>query len=179
MKRIVRSLMLTMLLLVVVAALASAGATWSGVSGPSWNGTNWVITGSATLTSPHTAAVCVGVDTPNDVEVAVVCSGTSTFTCTITGASVASEPAGGIAWRLYASNQSDCSLTSGNRTDGTPAQNGTFASGGTGPTAVALSSFDAARRDAGWQMAAIALLGLLGLGGGWWWARSRRQPLAG
>ncbi len=41
----------------------------------------------------------------------------------------------------------------------------------TGPNAVALSRFDVARSDAGWQMAVIALLGLVGLGGGLWWAR--------
>lgn len=177
MQRLFRSTSLALLLLLLLAALASASATWSGVSGPTWNGTNWVITGSATLGSPHDT-VCVGVDTPTDAEVAVSCSGTTSFTCTITGASVANEPSA-ISWRLYASNMSNCSLTTGNRTDGTPVTNGTFAPNGTGPNAVSLSTFIASRDASTWPLMAVAVIGLLGLGAGLWWARNRGQAYVG
>lgn len=62
---------------------------------------------------------------------------------------------------------------------GTVTCNAGTVSTNTGPNAVDLSRLAAARGAAGWQMAAIALLGLLGLGAGLWWARGRRQALAG
>lgn len=114
-----------------------AGATWHSTNGPNENGSDWVLTGTATLSSPH-HHVCMNVtvpEGPNAGSFTLLCSGTSNFTCSvprvrITGSSVP------VSWRLHADSASHCG---GNQTTGSPPTSGTFPMS---PTAISLLTME-------------------------------------
>ena len=121
----------------ILSTVALASATWLSTNGPNWDGTNWVLTGTATISSPH-HHVCMNVsiaDGPNAGSFTMICSGTSSFTCTIPGSSIGG--ASSTTWSLFASSSSGCG---GNTTVGSPPTGGEI--GPTGPNAVNLKSFD-------------------------------------
>lgn len=147
----------------VVVPLAWAATTWGTITGPSFNGSNWVTSGTVTL-SGSDKTPCFEYDTPNDPLATLLCVcptcnppvTNAPFTCTLPGASVANEP-GAINWQLvtYTGN----GTCTGSREPGTPVRSGTFAPNGTGPLAVSLASLGASSGDA-WALP----LGLAGLG---------------
>ena len=145
--------------LLLSGTTAFAGATWLGTNGPNWNGTNWVQTGDVILTNPH-HHVCMSVsvpDGPNAGSFTFLCSGTSSFNCTISGSSVSSS-SGAITWQLSGHSSNSC----GGNTVGGPS--GTFALNGTSPTAVTLSDSPSAMLSSNmvWVVIPLALL-LLGV----------------
>jgi hypothetical protein len=171
--------------LAVTILIGLAGIVWatsySNLTAPSWNNgpQTWTFGGNVTYTGGEKTTCVSGTFTLQGGGSGsfgpITCgpSNTDPFTCTIPGSSVANA-AGSIAYTLSSWTGND-SCTGSSSTG----PSGSFASGGTGPNAVGLSRLAAARDASGWQMAAIAVLGLLGLGAGLWWARGRRQALAG
>lgn len=165
---------LAVAILIVLVSIAWATSV-SNISGPNWNTgpKTWTLTGNVAYTGGE-KTMCIsgsfngGANTYGPI--ACGASSSNPFTCTIPGASVANAT-GAVTWVLNA-------WTGNNACSGSQSANlanGTFASNGTNANAITLSSFAAARDITDWQTAAVALLGLLGLGAGLWWARSRRQ----
>jgi len=125
--------------ILILATVAFAGATWLSTNGPTWDGSSWVLTGTATISSPH-HHVCMTLsvpDGPNAGTHTVQCSALGNFTCTVDGNSVASSTSP-ITWSLFAASSSGCG---GNTTTGSPPTGGQF--GPTGPTSITLSGLNA------------------------------------
>ncbi len=160
-------LLIAALFLFAVAGIASAGATFNNFTGPTWLNPGYRWTVDASLTNPD-KQVCIEYSVNGGALTASQCScagagcpDVGAWTCTIPS----NFPSSSIAWRVgswTAGGGGSCGAEQNLAGSGTTT---------TGPNAVALSRFDVARSDAGWQMAVIALLGLVGLGGGLWWAR--------
>lgn len=177
----------TLIALMLVVTVAYAAVGWGTASfGPGttgWNGTNYVLNNS-TVTGLGGNVVCLDWSYTDQSSVAhsgsVLCSNTTgnAYQCLLPGTSVPNANASGIAWTFRA-KATNCAGTINSTGPTSAASPGVFAPSGTGSNAVSLSNFAAVRAAISWQMAAIAMLGLLGLGAGLWWARNRRQALAG
>lgn len=134
-----------LILLLVVVCIVYADASWSDVSGPTWNGTNWVLTATVTYSgNPQQKTTCIsGSFPPAGTFGPIVCADPApdggAITCTIPGSSVANAT-NDVSWQLtgYTAN----GVCNGNDVAG---PSGTFAPNGTGPNTVSLVSFEAGR----------------------------------
>lgn len=125
-----KALLTTVIALLLATSAAFASATWSNISGPTWNGAAWVLTGTVTLRSPHHYA-CMHVtvpDGPNAGTFSIRCpaggtSGSHPFSCTVLQSQVAGAT-GLIPWYLFADSNSTCGR--GNITLGNPGVNGSI-----------------------------------------------------
>lgn len=168
---------LALVLVVGLSGIAFAAVTFSNQVGPTWlnPGYEWTVTTSS-VTNPD-KGVCIEYSINGGTAVEAPCScvggdcanNNGDWTCT-----VPTNAASNIVWTIgtYSGGGACGSLS-------TAAPGWDNVTTSVGPNAVDLNGFAAARGAAGWQMAAIALMGLLGLGVGLWWARNRRQARAG
>lgn len=166
-----------------LSAIAFAGATFGTTTGPTWNGTNWVLTTNVTTLTPPQQNICLKYVVANGPDAGTkyaTCSpgnATGSNTCTIPGTEVQSTTQS-IAWTLIATSATNCNAPETSNPISGPS--GTFATNGTGPNAVTLSRFAANRAAASnWSLMAVVVIGLLGLGAGLWWARKRGQAYVG
>lgn len=163
---------LAVAILIVLVSIAWATSV-SNINGPNWNTgpQTWTLTGDVSYTGgDKTMCISGSFNSGANTYGPISCGTAASFTCTIPGGSVANAT-GAVTWVLNA-------WTGNNSCGGSQSANlanGTFAPNGTNANAITLSRFAAARDITGWQVAAVAVLGLLGLGAGLWWARSRRQ----
>lgn len=160
-------------LLLAAAGIVYAGASWSGVTGPSWNGTDWVLTANVTYTGGHKTTCISGTFPPAGTFGPIVCADPApdggAITCTIPGSSVANA-SNDVSWQLTGWTGS-ASCTGTDETG----PSGTFAPNGTGSTAVKLVSFGAGRtRPMNGAAAAVVVVSTL-LGAGVY-GRRRKDP---
>lgn len=186
-KRLLLTLGVSFLFVITLATIVYAGVNWgtptfgSGTTG--WNGTNYVQNIDA-VTGLGGDVVCLDWSYTDQSSAghsgSVPCSRTTgnDYQCLLPGSSVPNANTSGIAWTLR-SKTPNCSGAVTSTGPSSAASPGKFAPNGTGPNAITLNRFAAARDATGWQLAAVAMLGLLGLGAGLWWARNRRQALVG
>ncbi len=168
---------LALLLVIGLSGIAFAAATFSNQVGPTWlnPGYQWTLTTSGVSTPDKGVCIEYSIDGGAAVETACSCVGADctnnngNWTCTApTNATtnivwtIGTYTGGGACGNLSTAAPGWQSVT-------TPVR----------PSAVDLNGLAAARGAAGWQMAAIALLGLLGLGAGLWWAHSPGRMMGG
>lgn len=153
----------------VIAVGIVLATSYTNISGPSWNGTDWVLTGEVTYTGGDKTTCIRGTFTTSGGPATygpIFCSSnTSPFTCTIPGPSVANAT-GAVTWLITTHTSNDS--CGGSESNG---PSGTFALNGTGPLAVRLDRLSA---EAGARLPWPALLGLVGVVAGMTVFRRRR-----